>query len=157
MRLRFPPRLRHLTALGVLTAALASALLFAAVACSSTTTQPAGTTATPDATDAADEPLVIEPQDAAPPECTIVGGAVTGVKICDDCLQKRCCVTINACFTDNGCVALNGCIENCNSQFGPTDAGAQCIRTCAKGKDTEATKLLDLKTCENDRCGTDCR
>ena len=147
-------RLRHFAALCVLTAPLSAALLFAAVACSSTTTQPTGTGETPDA---ADETPVIEQQDAAPPECKIVSTAITGVTVCDDCLQKRCCVTINTCFTDKGCVALNNCIEDCNSKFGPTDAGGQCIRTCAAGKDPEATKLLDLKTCENDRCGTDCR
>ena len=160
MRLRFRPhlRLRHLTAVAALSASLSSALVFGfATACSSTTTEPAGTTGTPDAADAADETLEVELQDAAPTQCTIVKGITTGVKVCDDCLQKNCCGVINACYTDKGCEALNLCITNCGKTLGTGDAGAQCTRDCAKGKDPEATKLLDMLTCENERCGTDCK
>ena len=50
-------------------------------------------------------------------------------------------------------------MNNCGTKFGRTDAGADCVRQCATGKDKEAAaaKLVDMLDCENNRCGSFCK
>jgi hypothetical protein len=138
----------------VVLVALASGAIGVGIACSSTETAK-----TPAAEDAAVDAPVLEPieqPDSAPPECKLVVG--TGVKVCDDCLQRSCCLVINDCFSDKSCEALNGCINQCGVSYGTTsDAGVQCVRQCVKDKPDAAAKVLDLRDCESTRCGSDCK
>ena len=133
----------------------ASGAVAFAFACSSSETEK---TPAPTEDAAADAPLEpVEPVEAAPPTCKLPSGVSTGRKVCDDCLLKSCCTVINTCFDDKLCDALNKCINDCGSTFGRSDAGAQCVRDCNKGREAASTKELDLLTCENERCGTDCK
>jgi len=141
----------------LLTPLPAGAGVLALAACSSSTE-----TKTPQAAeDAAAEVLVqapVEPVDAAPPACTLTKDMKTGVKACDDCLQASCCLSIVSCLGETTCAALNDCLNDCRTQFGSTsDAGAQCVRACAKDKEEPAKRLTDLLECESTRCGTACK
>lgn len=111
---------------------------------------------------AADAPVLepadpIEPAETAPPACTLASSFKTGVKVCDDCLEKSCCLVIKTCFGDKPCSDLNDCYNGCNSKHGRTDAGAQCVRDCATGKEEAATKLYDMLECQSSRCLADCK
>ena len=131
--------------------------MLAVAACSSSTE----TKGRASAEDAASEVLVqapVEPVEAAPPACALGKDMKTGVKVCDDCLQASCCLSILACLGETTCSGLNDCLNDCRAQFGSTsDAGAQCVRACAKDKEEPAKRLSDLLECESTRCGTACK
>src|SRR4029079_19169177 len=98
---------------------------------------------------------LLEPVDAAPPECKLVVG--TSVKVCTDCLQKNCCVVINTCLNDKECDALNACINDCGARLGRGDAGVACVRECTNARPDAASGVLDLFECESNRCMTECK
>jgi hypothetical protein len=144
--------MRAFLALSLVAAAVASAF-----ACSSSETE---STPAPveDAAADAEDAATVEPVDAAPPPCKLPSGLGTGRKACDDCLLKSCCIVINTCFDDKKCEDLNDCINECGSMLGFGDAGAQCVRGCNKDvEESVSTKVLDLLTCQSERCGTDCK
>lgn len=145
----------QLVRVSVALSAAAGALALAA-ACSSSET---AKTPAAEADAAVDAPVLepVEPAETAPPKCTLAKAGSTGVKACDDCLEKSCCTVIETCFADAPCSALNDCINDCGAKYGRGDAGAQCVRGCTKGKDEATTKLYDVLDCQSTRCLADCK
>ncbi len=136
--------------------AFALGVLGAAGACSSTTVKSAAPEE--DASgDAGEDAPPLEPVDAAPAECKIVPGASTGDKVCDDCLQKNCCVVINTCLNDKECDALNTCIAKCGMRLGMSDAGVQCVKQCIAARPGAKQAVEDFFGCEAMRCDTECK
>jgi hypothetical protein len=128
------------------------------IACSTTTE----TVSAPAASDAATSDVVEEPDPVAPADagggtCSLPSDLSTGVKTCDDCLQKRCCTVIVTCFDDQACTDMNDCINACRTKHGIGDAGADCTRGCAEKDNAAAEKLLDMMECQSSRCGTECK
>jgi hypothetical protein len=128
------------------------------VACSSTTETVSSTPAADAAaSDAVEEEDPVAVADAGGGTCTLPEDLSTGVKTCDDCLQKRCCTVIVTCFDDKACTTMNDCMNACRQKHGTTDAGADCTRGCAEKDNAAAEKLLDMLECQSSRCGTECK
>lgn len=138
----------------------ASSLLLALLgACSSTTVV---TPAPSNDAQAADEEPTVEIAEAGGNADTdggacSLGDIKSGVKKCDDCLLKSCCVVINNCYGDPACEKMNNCLTSCRTELGLGDAGADCARECAKKDAKAAEKLLDMLDCQSGRCGTECK
>ena len=133
---------------------LAAGALVTAIACSSTETAKTPAPESDAAADATDDSL-LEPVDAPPPACKL--GVGSGVKVCDDCLQKNCCVAVNTCLNDKQCDALNACIAKCGTRLGSGDAGVACVRQCLSARPDAAPAVNDLFECESTRCNTECK
>jgi hypothetical protein len=136
----------------------AAAALVAIAACSSTETKDpvAPPDASPDVVEL--QPVQpVQPVEAGPAACKLTSDMQTTSATCNDCLQKSCCQAIVACLGEPVCAALNDCLNACRSLGTSTDAGVQCIRDCAAGKDEPAKRLSDTLDCESTRCGTLCK
>ena len=133
---------------------LASAAVALVIACSSSESAKTPAPEADAAPDAAEDSL-LEPVDAAPPACKLAVGS--GVKVCDDCLQKNCCVAVNTCLNDKSCDALNACIADCGTRLGRSDAGVACVKDCVAARPDAAPAVNDLFECESTRCDTECK
>jgi hypothetical protein len=132
---------------------VAGAILVAGGCSSTTITNPATTDDA--AVDAADESF-LEPAEAAPPPaCKLVESTTS--KVCNDCLQKNCCVVINTCLNDKQCDALNACIADCGMRLGMNDAGVACVKDCIAQRPDAAPAVNDLFECESTRCDLECK
>ena len=133
----------------------AAAALVALAACSSSETK--NPVVAPDASPDVVELEPVQPVEAGPAACTLTADMKTANATCNDCLQKSCCTAIVACLGEPVCLAMNGCLNDCRKLGTSTDAGAQCVRACAAGKDEPAKRLSDTLDCEFTRCGTLCK
>ena len=140
----------------LLAGALASVVAVAA-GCSTSDSQDPSASAGDAASDAAEEPVPVQPVDAGVAACKLGANMTTGVAICDECLQTDCCLVLVACLGESVCRALNRCLNDCRARLGTADAGAQCAAACVLGTDEPAKRLTDALECESTRCGTQCK
>jgi len=77
--------------------------------------------------------------------------AYTGRRVCDDCLNAKCCAEMTACFVTNPeCVAILQCFTTCGFDF------ITCPQACRDKHDAGTADFDRANNCSDLRCHYEC-
>ncbi len=71
----------------------------------------------------------------------------SGVPVCDQCLQARCCTAFAACSANQQCASLDGCLARCNQTVTSQAQGQACYNACTQQFPQGAQLWLNADQC----------